>query len=80
MIPKKRLGGHGMVYRDEKIIRIFTGCMDRRAGLEDLAAVQAQLAQVANDPNLTMVTTHHWPMCTICGQLDCVHLSMTGAS
>ena len=57
---------------------MFTGCMDRRAGPEDLAAVQAQLAQIANDPNLTIVTTHHWPTCSICGQLDCEHLSITG--
>lgn len=39
-----------------KIVKV--GNEDRPAGPQDLGNVQAQLAQVANDPNLTLVTHH----------------------
>jgi len=39
-----------------KIVKV--GSDDRPAGPADIAAVQAQLAQTANDPNLTIVTHH----------------------
>jgi very-short-patch-repair endonuclease/intein/homing endonuclease len=37
---------------------VKVGDADRPAGPADIADVQAQLAQVANDPNLTLVTHH----------------------
>ena len=39
-----------------KIVKV--GTEDRPAGPADIAAVQSQLAQTANDPNLTIVTHH----------------------
>lgn len=39
-----------------KIVKV--GTEERPAGPADIAAVQAQLAQTANDPNLTIVTHH----------------------
>lgn len=39
-----------------RIVKV--GDKDRPAGPEDIADVQNQLAQVANDPNLTLVTHH----------------------
>ena len=39
-----------------KIVKV--GSDERPAGPADIAAVQAQLAQTANDPNLTIVTHH----------------------
>ena len=39
-----------------KIVKV--GSDERPAGPADIAAVQAQLAQTANDPNLTLVTHH----------------------
>jgi len=39
-----------------KVVKV--GSDDRPAGPADIAAVQAQLAETANDPNLTIVTHH----------------------
>ena len=39
-----------------KVVKV--GTEERPAGPADIAAVQAQLAQTANDPNLTIVTHH----------------------
>ena len=41
-----------------RVVKI--GDSERPAGPEDIADVQAQLAQVANDPNLTLVTHHNF--------------------
>jgi very-short-patch-repair endonuclease len=38
---------------------VKVGDNDRPAGVSDIADIQAQLAQVANDPNLTLVTHHN---------------------
>lgn len=43
-----------------KIVKV--GSDERPAGPADIAAVQAQLAQTANDPNLTIVTHHAFEM------------------
>jgi hypothetical protein len=43
-----------------KIVKV--GSQERPAGPQDIANVQAQLAQTANDPNLTLVTHHDFEL------------------
>lgn len=43
-----------------KIVKV--GSDERPAGPADIAAVQSQLAQTANDPNLTIVTHHNFEL------------------
>ena len=44
--------------QEEYITIVKVGSDERPAGIEDIKAIQEQLAQTANDPNLTIVTHH----------------------
>lgn len=48
------------------------GIPDRPATAEDIKDIQEQLATVAKDPNMTIVTTQWWPipLCT-CSRCTC---------
>jgi very-short-patch-repair endonuclease len=61
---------------------VKVGDADRPAGPADIADVQAQLAQVANDPNLTLVTHHafdyDWIGCVSLEPNNCKVLTREG--